>query len=74
MVFSTVNICRAAECVVCVHPQLPLDICRLLGIAALEDIAYESLDEKEPLQYCDTMQVRHQTRALDTVFCMCHGH
>lgn len=48
----------------CVHPQLPLDICRLLGIAALEDIAYESLDEREPLQYCDTIQVRYQARTL----------
>ncbi len=56
-------LCRAAECVVCAHPQLPLDICKLLGIAALEDIACEMLDERapsEPLQYQATIQVRHQ--------------
>ncbi|BDA44284.1 probable Sacsin [Coccomyxa sp. Obi] len=47
---------RAAECVVCAHPQLPIDICKLLGIAALEDIACETLDEREPLQYQATIQ------------------
>lgn len=44
----------------CAHPQLPQDICKLLGIAALEDIASETLDEREPLQYQATIQVRHQ--------------
>ena len=51
----------------CAHPQLPLDICKLLGIAALEDIAYETLDKREPLQYQATIQVRHhQARGGDT--------
>ena len=60
--------CRAAECVVCAHPQLPLDICQLLGITALEDIAYENLNEAEPLQYQNIIQVRHLTNIV--VFCL----
>ncbi len=62
------RLCRAAECVVCAHPQLPLDICQLLGITALEDIAFESLNEAEPLQYQNIIQVRHLTSIV--VFCL----
>lgn len=42
----------------CAHPQLPLDMCQLLGTAALEDIACETLDEREPLHFLAAIQVQ----------------
>ncbi len=39
------------------HPQLPKDICALLGIAGLEDAVFEVLDQSEPLEFTDSLQV-----------------
>ena len=39
------------------HPQLPADICALLGIVGLEDAVFEVLDRSEPLEFRDSLQV-----------------
>ena len=41
--------CRAAASLVCVHPQLPEDVCRLLGIPPLQEVVSETVDVKQPL-------------------------
>ena len=49
--------CRAAASLVCVHPQLPEDVCRLLGIPPLQEVVSETVDVKQPLEYVDTLDV-----------------
>ncbi len=51
------NCCRAAASVVCVHPQLPEDVCRLLGIPPLQEVVSETVDVKQPLVYVDALDV-----------------
>ena len=48
---------RAAASVVCVHPQLPEEVCRLLGIPPLQEVVSETVDVKQPLVYVDTLDV-----------------
>ena len=49
--------CRAAASMVCVHPQLPEDVCRMLGIPPLQDIVSETVDAGQPLVYLDALEV-----------------
>lgn len=42
---------------VCVHPQLPEDVCRLLGIPPLLEVVSETVDVKQPLVYVDALDV-----------------
>ena len=49
--------CRAAASLVCVHPQLPEDVCRMLGIPPLQEIVSETVDGKQPLVYLDALDV-----------------
>ena len=49
--------CRAAASVVCVHPQLPEDVCRMLGIPPLQEVVSEMADGKQPPVYLDALDV-----------------
>lgn len=49
--------CRAGHAATFAHPQLPKDICALLGIVGLEDAVFEVLDQSEPLEFVDSLQV-----------------
>ena len=49
--------CRAAASVVCVHPQLPEDVCRMLGIPPLQEVVSETVDTRQPLVYLDALAV-----------------
>ena len=40
---------------VCVHPQLSADICKMLGIPPLQDVVFETVDT--PLVYLDSLDV-----------------
>lgn len=40
---------------VCVHPQLSVDICKMLGIPPLQKVVFETVDT--PLVYVDSLDV-----------------
>ena len=55
-----------------VHPHVPLDISRRLGMPALEDVVTEQLDVGRPLQGLDAIQVRAIFKYKRNV--IKHGH
>ncbi len=68
--------CRAAASLVCVHPQLPEDVCRLLGIPPLQEVVSETVDVKQPLECVDTLNVslRSQDNRKVKLQILCHQH
>ena len=50
-------LCRLGGSVVCVHPQLSAEMCRMLGIPSLQDVVSETLDVKQPLVFLDALDV-----------------
>lgn len=42
---------------VCVHPQLSVEMCRTLGIPPLQDVVSETLDVKQSLVFLDALDV-----------------
>lgn len=42
---------------VCVHPQLSVEICHMLGIPPLQDIVSETVDARQPLEFVESLDV-----------------
>ena len=40
-----------------VHPLVSSEICQKLGMPALEDVVIEQLDDRQPLQIIESIQV-----------------
>lgn len=52
--------CRRVDLskVTLVHPLVPSELCQKLGMPALEDVVTEQLDDRQPLQIIDSIQVQ----------------